>query len=501
MSRRKRNKTKPTRVADNQHSAVKTVDSFSNPLSRTGFGMPNLMNATQYPLTRYTQNYQELNSLYRSHWVIQKIINVIPQDMMKNGYDIQTDLKPEQIQEVLRVIRTTRMHSKILEGLYWGRLYGGSIGVILIKGDTNLEEPLDLDAIPMGAFKGLTILDRWNGVYPDVELIDDIDEPEFGYPKYYNVQLTEGGANIKIHHSRVCRFIGREMPYLEKMAENYWGTSEIEHVIDELQKRDNVSWNIALLTFMANIRVLKLEGMEQILSMGNTQAQEQLYNTIEGMNMMLNNNAMQILGKDDDLVSQQYTFSGIADMYDRFMMDVSGASGIPATKLFGRSPAGMNSTGESDLQNYYDTIEANQISQLQPILDKLLPVVFVSALGAVPDDLDYVFNPVRRASDDEKQDLGSKQTSAVVEAYTAGLISQKTALAELQGGSKITGMWSNITDKDIANADDTIDAVGEELVPDMPTMDADFNEGDHPRDENGRFTSGDLSGNDSTLPD
>lgn len=487
MSRRKRNKLKASRVTDEKKQSTRVADSFSNPLARMGFGMPNLLEATEYPLTRFTQNYQEINSLYRSHWVVQKIINVIPQDMLKNGYDIQSDLPPDQLQEVFRTIRKTRLHDKILEGLYWGRLYGGALGVMLIDGCEDLSHPLELDEIEIGDFKGLLILDRWNGVNVGIELVDDICDDEFGLPKYYEIQLNEGSAIQRVHHSRVCRFIGREMPYLEKMAENYWGTSELEHVIDELKKRDNVSWNIALLTFMANIRILKLEGMEQILSTGDERVQQRLYNTIEGMNQMLNSNALQVLGKDDDFVTQQYTFSGLGDVYDRFMMDVSGACGIPATKLFGRSPAGMNATGESDLQNYYDVIEANQESQLRPVLDKLLPVIFISALGAIPDDFDYIFNPVRRSQDVEKQNIGSQQTQAVVQAFTAGLISQKTALSELQGSSKLTGMWTNITDEEIANADSEVEAAGE--APMMPTMDADFNENDVKRDKNGKFAT------------
>ena len=103
-----------------------TLDEFVNPLARSGAGMPNLLEATEYPLTRFTQNWQVLNSLYRSHWVVQKIINTIPQDMMKNGYDFQSDINPDQIQKISKIIRQTRLHSKILNGLYWGRLYGGA---------------------------------------------------------------------------------------------------------------------------------------------------------------------------------------------------------------------------------------------------------------------------------------------------------------------------------------------------------------------------------------
>ena len=226
------------------------------------------------------------------------------------------------------------------------------------------------------------------------------------------------------------------MPYLEKVAEQYWGISELEYVIEELRKRDNVSWNVALSTFMANIRVIKMEGMEEILSISSPEAQQALYNTIEGMNMLLNNNALQVLGSKDDYQQHTYVFSGISDVYDRFMMDVAGAAGIPVSKLFGRSAAGLNATGESDMQKYYDTIEATQESQLKPILDKLLAVVFTSVLGGVPDDLDYQFNPVRRPNVSEKQDLGSKQTFAVTEAFTAGLIGRKTALKELQQSSR-----------------------------------------------------------------
>lgn len=478
-----------------------TLDEFVNPLARSGAGMPNLLEAIEYPLTRFTQNWQVLNSLYRSHWVVQKIINTIPQDMMKNGYDFQSDINPDQIQKISKVIRQTRLHSKILNGLYWGRLYGGAAGIIMIDGEADrMDEPLDLDRVMPGAFKGLLIMDRWSGIIPSADLITDITDPDFGMPEYYEVTLPEGQGVIQLHNSRVCRFSGREMPYLEKLAENYWGTSEMEHVFSELKKRDNVSWNIALLTFMANIRVMKIDGMEQLLAYGGDKSQQALYNTLEGLNMMLNNNGIQILGKDDSYESHQYTFSGLGEVYDRFMMDVSGACGIPVTKLFGRSPAGMNSTGDADMDNYYDTIEQSQESQLRPVLDKLLPIVCMSALGAVPDDLDYIFNPVRRPSNDEKQSLGSQQTAAVVQAYTAGLVSEKTALRELQGSSKLTGMWTNITDKQIEAASDQPEAAGEMNIPGMSSMetqDADFEESKHPRSNDGKFTGGGSGGGNS----
>ncbi|WP_297967568.1 DUF1073 domain-containing protein [uncultured Anaerovibrio sp.] len=434
-----------------------TQDSFQNPLARNGVFMPNLLEATQYPLTRFSRDWQTINSLYRSHWVVRRIIDVIPEDMTKNGYKITSQIDPDNLKKLETVFRRTSTHKNILKGLKWGRLYGGAGALIMIEGqEDQLDQPLNMDQVMPGSYKGLLVLDRWSGITPNDKLIDDPSDPEFGLPESYTLTSDVMETGIKVHHSRILRFTGRPLPYLEELAEQYWGASEIEHVIDEHKKRDNVSWNIATLTFMACLRVMKLEGMGMVLATGNEKAQQDLYNTVQAMNALMNNNSIQILGENDSYESHQYTFGGIAQVYDCFMMDVAGAAETPVTKLFGRSPAGMNATGESDLQNYYDVIEEKQENELRPIYDKLLPIIMMSTFGAVPDDFDYEFNPVRRAPEDEMADLASKNTDSVTKAFQAGLISQKVALKELRQQSELTGMWTNISDQDIENADDEV---------------------------------------------
>lgn len=476
---------------------IQTNDAFQNPLSRAGVFMPNLLEATQYPNTRFTQNWQLINSLYRSHWVVRRVIDVIPEDMMKNGYEILSQLEPNQLNRLTRIERQTRLNAKILEGLRWGRLYGGAAGLILIDGHEDiLDQPLEYDQVMPNSFKGLLIMDRWSGISPDSELITDISDPDFGMPVFYTITTDGMERGIKVHHSRICRFMGRDLPYLEKIAETYWGASELEHVYDELKKRDNVSWNMAMLTFMANIRVLKMEGMEQIFATGNEKALQDLYATIQAQNAMMNNNGLQILGEKDEYQSHQYAFSGLGDVYDRFMMDLAGAAETPVTKLFGRSPAGMNATGESDMQNYYDTIEEKQESDLRPVYDKLLPVMMMSEFGAIPDDFDYAFSPVRRPKDDEMAELAAKNTDSVTKAFLAGLVSQQVALKELRQQSKITGRWANITDENINKAD--ADAItmneGSNQLPfsndSISTTDAVWEESEHPRRSDGKFGSG-----------
>lgn len=439
-----------------------TMDAFQNQMARLGFGQPNLNEGADYPLTRMSQNYNLFTSLYRSSWIVRKIVDVFPSDMVKNWIKFNSSLDPEKISKINSVIRKTKTKEKIKEGLRWARLYGGAAGLILIDGDEDLSEPLDYDAIMLDDYKGLLIFDRWNGIYPDIELEDEISDEEYGYPKYYSISLSEANNNlmlsynkqdlVKVHHSRIVRFNGRDLPLWERQAEMFWGESEIEIVFEELKKRDNTSANIASLIFLANIRVLKMNDLGQLLGASTQKAQENLYKVLQAQNQLMSNMGIYVMDKDDDFGSEQYSFGGLNDIYESFMLDIAGACEMPVTKLFGREPAGFNSTGESDLTQYYDTLEEKQETYLQPIIDKLLPIIFMSTLGAIPEDLDWEFNPCMNANSKDLADLAQSMASPIFEAFNAGLITKEIALKELKQQNEKTGMWSNITDEDIKNA-------------------------------------------------
>ena len=461
-------------------------DAFSNPMARLGAGTPNLLDSTYYPMQRLTRNYQLLNSLYREHWIMRRIIDVIPSDMLKNWITITTEVDPELLKRVDLELRRTQLIEKIKHGLKWGRLYGGAIGIMVIKGQgNNLSEPLDTERMVPGDFCGLLIFDRWNGVEPSMTLVEDITDSEYGMPAYYTVTDTVSGKSVSVHYSRVVRFTGDELPFWESQSEQLGGASVIESVFEELKKRDNVSWNIAQLTFMASLRVLKMNDLGQMLAASDEASQKELYNTIQAQNWLMSNMGLQVIDAADGIESHQYTFGGLSEVYQQFMMDISGAAQIPATKLFGRSPSGMNATGESDLQNYYEMIGQEQESKLRPILNKILPVLCMSVFGAVPDDLDFDFDPVSEPSDQERSDLAKSGTENVVAALNAGLVSKRTALKELKQQSERTGVWTNITDQDIMNASDEIEEEGEMGgMPGIPDFQNSVNDDGYTKDPN-----------------
>jgi len=449
----------------------KALDGFSNPLARLGAGSPNLLDGTQYVMSRMTRDFGTLNAMYRDSWIVRRIVDIIPADMLKNWITITSGLAPDLLKKIDIELRRTQLIQKLQEGLGWGRLYGGALGIMLIRGQGSpemLAEPLDMERMVPGDFAGFVTMDRWNGISPSSELVDDISDPEYGLPAAYLVTDPIDGTMTRIHHSRCIRFVGNKLPYWEKQAELYWGASVIESVFDELKKRDNVSWNIAQLTFMACLRVLKMQDLGQTLGATDIRSQQELYRTLTAQNWLMSNMGIQIMDAADGLETHQYTFGGLADCYQQFIMDISGAAEIPVTKLFGRSPSGLNATGESDLQNYYDMIGEKQETMLRPILNKLLPPFMMSLFGAVPDDLDFDFNPVSEPSDKERAELAKTGTDNVIAASNAGLVSRRTALKELKQQSERTGVWTNITDEDIEKASDEVDDPSDMMPPGMP---------------------------------
>lgn len=438
-------------------------DVFQNELARLGMGLPNHMSSTSYPLTRLTRDYNLLSALYRNNWIIKKIINTVPDDMCKNWFSITADLTPEQTDRIKKVEEKTKVQEKMTEALYWGRLFGGAAAIMVISGHEDiLDQPLKLEDVGPNSFKGLMVVDRWSGIFPSLEIIEDFNDPDFGLPEFYEVQDANTKKSIqKIHHSRVIRCVGRKLPFWESQAEIHWGASEVEHVFEEVTKRDNTSWNIAALIFQANLLVNKVQGMDQMMAMGDIEAQQQMYQIKAAQNQMRSSQGMMIIGDQEELTSLQYSFSGINEVYQSFMHDVSGACEIPVTRLFGRSPAGMNATGESDEQSYYDMVAQQQNTVLRPRVSKLYPVIFMSEFGVVPKDLGYKFNPIKTPSDNDIADLVAKKVQAIREAYEAGIITHKCALSELHELSLTTNMFTSISDENIEAADDSYSNPGE----------------------------------------
>ncbi len=481
----------------NTTEAIAVQDAFSNPLFRLGWGSQSPLEATEYPLTRMTDNYALLNSLYRSNWVVQNVVGLVVDDMLRGWYKLGGGVTPDMQAALTRAERKTRLRERLAEGLRWGRLYGGAAGLILIDGQEDLSKPLDLDMIYPGAYKGLYILDRWQGITPNMRLVFDGGEPA---PESYSITDARGHTVTCVHHTRLVRFVGRDLPYLERVAEQHWGESEVEALYKDVVAHDNVSANMAALTFQANVNTMEYKGLEQLFSIGSGQAQRRFWDVMQAQSVLRSNFGTQLVEQGTKLTNTQYSFAGLQEIYDSMCLNLCGASHYPMTRLFGRSPGGMNATGESDLRNYYDYVDSQRESRLRPALYKLLPVLCMSAWGAVPDELDIVFPPLWAPTAREQADIAKTRAEAIVTGFQAGLLQADTAQKELKKLEAETGMFGSITDGEIAqNAGKTYQDVTalrdplaglgfEASAQDALAMDYPG----QPREKNGRFAEGKL---------
>lgn len=436
-------------------SNIFTADGFQNFAARLGLGAGSQNDQSTYGFDFLSRDRVKLEAMYRSSWVVGQVVDVVAEDMTREGVNLRGLDDPSDAEEIQKAMDDLEIWNELTNVIKWGRLYGGAIAVMLIDGQ-NVSTPLNIDTVGKDSFKGLMVLDRWL-VQPTLQDLVSEYGPDFGMPKYYDVIADSLGlSNQRIHHSRVIRFDGVDLPYWQRVAENLWGQSVIERLLDRLIAFDSTTTGIAQLVYKAHLRTYKVKDLRKNVGMGGS-ALNALIKQIEHMRLWQSNEGITLMDLEDTFETHSYSFAGLDAVMLQFGQQLSGASQIPLVRLFGQSPSGMNATGESDLSNYYDNINQQQERRMRTGLGKLLRIVSLSTLGkTLPDSFTFDFASLWQIDDVQKADIATKVTDAVCKAEEQGLISTQAAMKELRQSSEITGIYSNITDADIESADDEV---------------------------------------------
>lgn len=437
-----------------QLNGVATDDSFVNFAQKLGVGADNALTSATYGYNPISRNRTLLEWIHRGSWLGGVAVDLIADDMTRKGIDFVSEMEPQDGEKVERLAQTLGIWNTMNETIRWSRLYGGALAVMLVDGQ-DMRTPLRLDTVGKGQFKGLLCLDRW---MVDQDLSDLVTEygPHLGLPKYYTVQANAPALRGQvIHHSRLAlRLEGVQLPYQQRLTENFWGISVLERLYDRMIAFDSASTGAAQLVYKSYLRTLTIEGMREIAAAGGKPLEGLIRYTeimrrfqgIEGITM--------IDGKDKFETQQHGAFSGLSDVLNQFGQQISGALQIPLTRLFGQSPAGLNSSGDSDIRTYYDGIRQQQRKTMGQGVQTIYKLCAQSEGIKLPDNFAVDFKSLWDLDDVQKADVASKSTETVVKAFDAGLISQQVALKELRQSSRTTNLFTNITQKEIDAADD-----------------------------------------------
>lgn len=439
-------------ATDVARASMRTTDGFQNFTARVGLGAGSQQDGSGFGFNFVTRNRIQMEAAYRGNWICGVTVDVVAEDMTRAGVTINSTIEPDAAQEIDAEFDRLELWTQLCDTVKWSRLYGGCIAVMLIDGQ-DVSTPLRLDTIGKDQFKGLLVLDRWL-VTPSLHNLVTEMGPDLGKPKFYKVVAdAQALPNMTVHYSRVIRLDGVTLPYWQKIAENGWGQSILERIWDRIVAFDSTTEGAAQLVYKAHLRTVKIKGLRDIIGTGG-KAYEGLIKNIEMIRQFQSNEGLTLLDTEDEFETTSYTFSGLDDMLLQFGQQLSGATQIPLVRLFGQSPAGLNATGESDLRTYYDNVVRQQDRQLRPGVAKILNIVHRSLFGKPPpDDFTFDFAPLYEMNDKEKAEVVKSKSDAILTAFTEGVITKATALRELKALGDTTGVFTNITDEEIKEAE------------------------------------------------
>lgn len=370
--------------------------------------------STEYELVSYTD--LQLAVMYKSTWLARKIVNVPAFDSFRRWRNWQADEADIGLIEAEE--KRLNIQAKAMRALILARLFGGS-ALYIGTGDRDPSKPLDVEKVGLGGLRSVTIL-RKSQLSPG-----DIDtDPESDYydkPSMYTL-TTSNSLGVNIHPSRLVIFSGDTNPDEELMPNisgRGWGDPVLVATMQAIKNADATAANVASLVFEAKVDVVKVPDL--MSSLADPEYRNRLLERFQLANVAKGVNGMLLLDNEEEYEQKSASFATLPDVLDRFLQMVAGAADIPLTRLLGQSPAGMNATGEGDLRNYYDRIQAIQNTELSPAMIKLTEVIIRSATGDRNEDIHYIWAPLWQLSDTERATLGKTTADTIKVLNDTGL--------------------------------------------------------------------------------
>lgn len=348
----------------------------------------------------------ELTIHYEENGLFSKIIDIPAEDAVSGGFSYGiNDIEIENF--INNSLDELDLEEKITIAMKWARLYGGSLMVMMVDDGKELEEPIDWDNIrgldELLVFERPLITPDYTSIYqykPNTK-----QSSKFGMPEFYEVSPMYG-RTFRVHESRCLLFKNGILPSVSVRTEyRFFGIPEYVRIHKNLQETVTSHGNGVKLLDRAIQAIYKMKHLAELLATEDGEdkvlARLRIIDMAKGI---LNSIAIDAEGEDYEY--KNITFSGIKDILDSTCNMLSAVSNIPQTKLFGRSPAGENSTGEGDMENYYKFVEKIQKLNLKNNVRTLLDIILI--VGKVKGKYQEIpryqlkFNPLWSLSEAEQ---------------------------------------------------------------------------------------------------
>lgn len=308
-----------------------------------------------------------LTAAYKDLWLVRRLVESRADEVLRSGWGVP---ETEKLPNFTALNTATHPEGAFERALHMADLKGGAglfIGYKSQAGQDLLQPPP-----PGGEVAFLEVFDRF--ALTGQERDRNVDSPTYDQPQVWQV-IGARRPGLRFHTSRLIRFPGaaRGGDLQDSQEDRDWGYSTLQAVWDDVV-RYGVFWqSIGHLMQLSSVGVLKLHGLIELLASKrreDAEARIDLLNETMSIARMLLLDAKQ----GEDYHREAVSFTDMPALLQELQLNTAGALKMPVTKLFGRSPAGMNATGESDVRQWYDECQSYGQRVVKPRLEQVLSI-------------------------------------------------------------------------------------------------------------------------------
>jgi phage-related protein (TIGR01555 family) len=389
--------------------------------------------------------------LYEISWEARKIIRIPIEDAMRKDWEVKgiEEAKANQIKTRLDQLgfKLSLMRAMILE-----RLLGGCLQFFGIE--DNRDEP-EREYLPRNGYRTRFINTVPISRIARVDWGTDPLKADYMRPEKF---LVNG---VQVHTSRCLVWDGEPLfdPYdfaLTNFRSNIsgFGPSKLAPIWDDIVRATGIRQAAFQMAQMNNSIIAALEGYQDLR--GTVPGQNKISDIKKLVNELSVYKAA-ILDKGKvDVTTLASSFGSVPEMMITSLQILSAASDIPATRFIGQAPGGLNATGESDLENYYNVIDAIQKQRMEPRLRKTYDIIgwqmFPNSWAEDRKKLEFEFPPLWNLSELEEADRTSKIIDNMAKLLENRLITEEKAIEEL---TKKNVVGVTLDDMDMSSLKDT----------------------------------------------
>lgn len=367
-----------------------------------------------------------------------RITEVIASEMTRNWIRVtgsQEDTKGEKVAEITAALDRFGVREVFKQMMEHDGFFGcghvyidvklpGGNGQAAWSSDDELQTPLMITPakIEKGSLIGFTNVEP-NWCYPYLYNSDNPLNPTFYKPQSWFVMAK------LVHASRLMTMITRPVPDILKPAYNFGGLSLTQiadpYVANWLRTRDSVGD----LIHSFSLKGLKMD-MSALLEDG---ANCDINDRVGSFTRNRDNNGMMLLDKEEEFFQFDTSLASLDKLQAQAQEQICSVSGLPLVKYTGITPAGLNSSADSEIRVFYDWIKALQEANFTEPLTTVLAVIQLHLYGEIDPDIGFEYIPLYQMTALERADINVKKAQQASELIGGSIITPMEARVSLQG--------------------------------------------------------------------